>query len=93
MPSHHTCYVMEIADYGVDNYDIGSDFGHFGVAEGRLITREPGPVKDGSAVIALIEDPDGYKFKLLERRPTSEPLCQLMLRVGDIDRVIAFYEK
>lgn len=32
MPSHHTCYVMEIADYGVDNYDIGSDFGHFGVA-------------------------------------------------------------
>ncbi|KAH1244994.1 putative lactoylglutathione lyase, chloroplastic [Glycine max] len=73
-------------NYGVDNYDIGSGFGHFGVAEGRLITREPGPVKDGSAVIALIEDPDGYKFELLERRPTSEPLCQVMLRVGDIDR-------
>ncbi|KHN18179.1 Putative lactoylglutathione lyase, chloroplast, partial [Glycine soja] len=50
--------------------------------EGRLITREPGPVKDGSAVIALIEDPDGYKFELLERRPTSEPLCQVMLRAG-----------
>lgn len=30
--SHHTCYFMEIADYGVDNYDIGSGFGHFGVA-------------------------------------------------------------
>ncbi|KAL5145110.1 putative lactoylglutathione lyase, chloroplastic [Glycine soja] len=56
--------------------------------EGRLITREPGPVKDGSAVIALIEDPDGYKFELLERRPTSEPLCQVMLRVGDIDRAV-----
>lgn len=29
----------------------------------------------------------------MERRPTSEPLCQVMLRVGDLDRAIAFYEK
>ncbi|XP_020216536.1 probable lactoylglutathione lyase, chloroplastic isoform X2 [Cajanus cajan] len=93
-------------NYGVDNYEIGSGFGHFGVAvediykrvdlikaKGGKITKEPGPVKDGSTVIAFIEDPDGYKFELLERRPTSEPLCQVMLRVGDLDRAIAFYQK
>ncbi|CAN1215202.1 Probable lactoylglutathione lyase, chloroplastic [Linum perenne] len=54
---------------------------------------EPGPVKGGSTVIAFIEDPDGYKFELLERGPTPEPLCQVMLRVGDLDRAIKFYEK
>jgi lactoylglutathione lyase len=57
------------------------------------VNREPGPVKGGSTVIAFIEDPDGYKFELLERGPTPEPLCQVMLRVGDLDRSINFYEK
>lgn len=98
--------LLTIADYGVDNYDIGSGFGHFGVAvediykrvdlikvKGGKVTREPGPVKDSSTVIAFIEDPDGYTFELLERKPTSEPLCQVMLRVGDLDRAIAFYQK
>ncbi|CAL5339246.1 unnamed protein product [Camellia sinensis] len=92
--------------YGVDNYDIGTGFGHFGIAvedvaktvdlikaKGGKVTREPGPVKGGSTVIAFIEDPDGYKFELLERGPTPEPLCQVMLRVGDLDRSINFYEK
>ncbi|KAK7410374.1 hypothetical protein VNO78_01108 [Psophocarpus tetragonolobus] len=93
-------------NYGVDNCDIGTGFGHFGVAvediykrvdlikaKGGKVTREPAPVKDGSTVIAFIEDPDGYNFELLDRRPTSEPLCQVMLRVGDLDRAIAFYKK
>lgn len=62
-------------------------------AKGGKVTREPGPVKGGSTVIAFIEDPDGYKFELLERGPTPEPLCQVMLRVGDLDRSINFYEK
>ena len=62
-------------------------------AKGGKVTREPGPVKGGSTVIAFIEDPDGYKFELLERGPTPEPLCQVMLRVGDLDRAITFYEK
>lgn len=57
------------------------------------MTREPGPVKGGKSVIAFIEDPDGYKFELLERGPTPEPLCQIMLRVGDLDRSIEFYKK
>ncbi len=34
---------------------------------GGAITREPGPVKGGSTVIAFITDPDGYKIELIER--------------------------
>ncbi|GAV84615.1 Glyoxalase domain-containing protein [Cephalotus follicularis] len=100
-------FVVELTyNYGVDKYDIGSGFGHFGVAvedvaktvdlikaKGGKVTREPGPVKGGSTVIAFVEDPDGYKFELLERVPTPEPLCQVMLRVGDLDRSIDFYKK
>ncbi|XP_020088944.1 probable lactoylglutathione lyase, chloroplastic [Ananas comosus] len=100
-------FVVELTyNYGVDKYDIGTGFGHFGVAvedvaktvelikaKGGKVTREPGPVKGGKSVIAFIEDPDGYKFELLERGPTPEPLCQVMLRVGDLDRSINFYEK
>ena len=37
-------------------------------ALGGAITREPGPVKGGTAVIAFITDPDGYKIELIERR-------------------------
>ncbi|XP_031250633.1 probable lactoylglutathione lyase, chloroplastic [Pistacia vera] len=100
-------FVIELTyNYGVDKYDIGTGFGHFGIAvedvaktvelikaKGGKVTREPGPVKGGNTVIAFIEDPDGYKFELLERGPTPEPLCQVMLRVGDLDRTINFYEK
>ncbi|KAL3642919.1 hypothetical protein CASFOL_013734 [Castilleja foliolosa] len=100
-------FVIELTyNYGVDKYDIGSAFGHFGIAvddisktvdlikvKGGKVAREPGPVKGGKTVIAFIEDPDGYKFELLERGPTPEPLCQVMLRVGDLDRSIEFYEK
>ncbi|KAK4343431.1 hypothetical protein RND71_036525 [Anisodus tanguticus] len=99
-------FVIELTyNYGVDKYDIGSAFGHFGIAvedvsktvelikaKGGKVTREPGAVKGGETVIAFIEDPDGYKFELLERGPTPEPLCQVMLRVGDLERAIKFYE-
>ncbi|KAK8292240.1 hypothetical protein V6Z12_D06G109900 [Gossypium hirsutum] len=76
-------------NYGVDKYDIGNGFGHFGVAVNDVsktvdlvkakvgkVTRDPGPVKGGTKIIAFIEDPDGYTFELLEREPTPEPLCQ-----------------
>ncbi|KAI3981013.1 hypothetical protein MKX01_026419 [Papaver californicum] len=100
-------FVVELTyNYGVDKYDIGNGFGHFGIAvedvaktvdlvkaKGGKVTREAGPVKGGSTVIAFIEDPDGYKFELLERGPTPEPLCQVMIRVGDLDRAINYYEK
>ncbi|XP_020593985.1 lactoylglutathione lyase [Phalaenopsis equestris] len=100
-------FVVELTyNYGVDKYDIGTGFGHFAIAsediyklvediraKGGKITREPGPVKGGSTVIAFAQDPDGYIFELLQRGPTLEPLCQVMLRVGDLDRSIQFYEK
>jgi len=62
-------------------------------AKGGKITREPMPVKGSNSVIAYIEDPDGYQFELLERAPSPEPLYKVMLRVGDLDRSIKFYEK
>ncbi|KAM0939612.1 putative lactoylglutathione lyase [Dioscorea sansibarensis] len=100
-------FVVELTyNYGVDKYDIGTGFGHFGIAvedvskavdlikaKGGKVIKEPGPVSDGNTVIAFVEDPDGYKFKLLERGLTPEPLCQVMLWVGDLGRSINFYEK
>ncbi|PWA60363.1 glyoxalase I, Glyoxalase/Bleomycin resistance protein/Dihydroxybiphenyl dioxygenase [Artemisia annua] len=93
-------------NYGVDKYDIGTGFGHFAIAtadvyklaediktKGGTITREAGPVKGGTSVIAFAKDPDGYLFELIDRPGTPEPLCQVMLRVGDLDRSIKFYEK
>lgn len=62
-------------------------------AKGGNITREPGPVKGGSTVIAFVKDPDGYVFELIQRASTPEPLCQVMLRVGDLYRSVKFYEK
>lgn len=62
-------------------------------AKGGTVTREPGPVKGGSTVIAFVKDPDGYLFEILQRASTPEPLCQVMLRVGDLERSIKFYEK
>ncbi|BBN09879.1 uncharacterized protein MPTK1_4g23460 [Marchantia polymorpha subsp. ruderalis] len=100
-------FVVELTyNYGVFSYDIGTGFGHFGLAvedvqkvcdlvkaKGGVVSREPGPVKGGKSVIAFVDDPDGYKFELIQRPATPEPFCQVMLRVGDMDRAIAFYEK
>lgn len=93
-------------NYGVDSYDIGTGFGHFAIAtpdvykfvenvkaKGGIVTREPGPVKGGSTVIAFVKDPTGYLFEIIQRESTPEPFCQVMLRVGDLERAIKFYEK
>jgi lactoylglutathione lyase len=67
-------------NYGVSSYEIGTGFGHIalGVSDihaacqairqaGGKITREPGPMKHGTTVIAFAADPDGYKVELIER--------------------------
>jgi lactoylglutathione lyase len=73
--------VLELTyNWGVDKYDVGTAFGHlaigmpdvYGACEkmrkaGAKITREPGPVKFGTTVIAFVEDPDGYKIELVQR--------------------------
>jgi len=73
--------VLELThNYGIEKYDLGTGFGHVAVevddakaacdavrAKGGAVTREAGPVKGGTTVIAFIEDPDGYKIELIER--------------------------
>jgi lactoylglutathione lyase len=68
-------------NYGVGRYDLGSGYGHVAVevpdaaaacaavrSKGGNVTREAGPVKGGTTVIAFVEDPDGYKIELIERK-------------------------
>lgn len=68
-------------NYGKDSYQLGDAFGHIALGTedikatcervrkaGAKITREPGPMKHGTTVIAFIEDPNGYKIELIERR-------------------------
>ncbi len=62
-------------------YALGTAFGHLAIGvpdiygtcanlakEGVKIPRPPGPMKHGGSVIAFIEDPDGYKIELIERK-------------------------
>src|SRR5260221_10509547 len=74
--------VLELTyNYGVAKYELGGAFGHIAVGVpdvakacdkvrglGGRVTREPGPVKGGSSVIAFVEDPDGYKIEFIESR-------------------------
>jgi lactoylglutathione lyase len=68
-------------NWGTESYDMGTAYGHIAISAddiyatcdavrqaGGNITREPGPVKGGSTVIAFITDPDGYKVELIERK-------------------------
>jgi lactoylglutathione lyase len=74
--------VLELTyNYGVERYELGTAFGHIAIEvpdakkaclevrkHGGKVTREPGPVKGGSSVIAFVEDPDGYKIEFIERK-------------------------
>ena len=67
-------------NYGTEKYDQGTAFGHLAIGVpdvaattetlrsfGAKVTREPGPVKFGTTIIAFVEDPDGYKIELIQR--------------------------
>ena len=74
--------VLELTyNYGVERYEMGGAFGHIAIGvpdvagacakvrgAGGKVTREPGPVKGGTTVIAFVEDPDGYKIEFIERK-------------------------
>jgi lactoylglutathione lyase len=74
--------VIELTyNWGVGKYDIGDGYGHIAIAvddagkacdevraRGGKVTREAGPMKHGTTVIAFVEDPDGYKVELIQRR-------------------------
>jgi len=64
-----------------ERYQIGTGFGHLAIGvpdvygtcktleeEGVRIARKPGPMAHGGSVIAFIDDPDGYKIELIERK-------------------------
>lgn len=73
--------VLELTyNWDVRSYDIGTGFGHIAVEvddaraaceqvrlKGGKVTREAGPMKHGTTVIAFVEDPDGYKIEFIER--------------------------
>ena len=71
-------------NYGVEHYEMGTAYGHIAIAvdnaaqacaevkaQGGNVTREAGPVKGGSTVIAFVQDPDGYKIELIERKDNA----------------------
>ncbi|MES2682038.1 MAG: lactoylglutathione lyase [Pseudomonadota bacterium] len=74
--------VIELTyNYGVAHYELGTGYGHIAIevddaaeacalarAKGGKVTREAGPMKHGSTVIAFVEDPDGYKIEFIQRR-------------------------
>jgi lactoylglutathione lyase len=73
--------VLELTyNWGVDHYDLGNGFGHIAIevedaykaceavrAKGGKVTREAGPMKHGTTVIAFVEDPDGYKIEFIQK--------------------------
>jgi lactoylglutathione lyase len=75
--------VIELThNWDTEKYDIGSGYGHIALevdnaaktcdevrTKGGKVTREAGPMKHGTTVIAFVEDPDGYKIEFIERKP------------------------
>ncbi|CBJ81615.1 lactoylglutathione lyase [Xenorhabdus bovienii] len=80
--------VIELTyNWDVESYEMGTAFGHIALGvddvaatceriklSGGNVTREAGPVKGGTTVIAFVEDPDGYKIELIENQSGSSAL-------------------
>ena len=74
--------VLELThNWDTRTYDLGSGYGHVAIEvddayqaceevkkRGGKVTREAGPMKHGSTVIAFVEDPDGYKIEFIQRK-------------------------
>ena len=68
-------------NWDTKSYDLGDAYGHVAIGTddihgicdrvrklGYKVTREPGPMKHGTTVIAFVEDPTGYKIELIEKK-------------------------
>ena len=78
--------VIELTyNWGVDQYDLGTAFGHIALevddayaacdtirAAGGKVVRDAGPMKHDNTVIAFVEDPDGYKIELIQHKGRSD---------------------
>ena len=73
-------------NHGEHSYEMGTAYGHIAISvddaykacadvkkAGGNVTREAGPVKGGSTVIAFVTDPDGYKIEFIERNDNEQP--------------------
>jgi len=74
--------VIELThNWGVESYERGTGFGHIALEvpdayaacadikqRGGKVSREAGPMKGGTSVIAFVDDPDGYKIELIEKK-------------------------
>ena len=79
--------VLELTyNWGVDTYNLGNAYGHIALEvndiyatceeiknKGGIVSREPGPMKHGTTVIAFIEDPNGYKVELIQKKTEEAP--------------------
>ena len=75
--------VLELThNWDTKSYDLGTGYGHVAIevedayracadvkTRGGKVTREAGPMKHGTTVIAFVEDPDGYKIELIQKKP------------------------
>ena len=82
--------VLELThNWDTPTYDLGNAFGHIAVevddayaacdavrAKGGKVTREAGPMKHGSTVIAFVEDPDGYKIEFIQKKSGNDSYSQ-----------------
>jgi len=73
--------VLELThNWDTSNYELGNAFGHLAIqvenvyqacetirSKGGVVSREPGPMKHGSTILAFCKDPDGYEIELLSK--------------------------
>lgn len=78
--------VLELThNWGTPSYDLGTGYGHIAIevddayaacdavrAKGGKVTREAGPMKHGTTVIAFVEDPDGYKIEFIQKKSGND---------------------
>ena len=84
-PESEQAVIELTCNWGVNKYDLGNAYGHIALevddayvacdrirAAGGNVVREAGPMKHGNTVIAFIEDPDGYKIELIQRKSRTD---------------------
>jgi len=78
--------VIELThNWDTASYDLGNAYGHIALEvenaydactrikeRGGKVVREAGPMKHGTTVIAFVEDPDGYKIELIQRKGRND---------------------